>query len=201
MSDETTTTTPDEGTTATATTEATFSAADVERILAADREQRAASTEPDDPVAKFRATTAGTKLYATKPTTAKPTTPQPQPQGSRIETLVESMLALQIAGMKPPAPPAPPKLMSVDEKLTSADPTIWLRRGNPNEFTTADRAQITERHRQQLIKEGFRGWVDIEADRRASREIAAAGQRALANVKVDFRDAGMWDAFNAVVRK
>jgi hypothetical protein len=159
--------------------EPSFSAADVERILAADREQRQAS-EPDDPIAKFRGTVNGSKLYAKKPAAEKP---QAQPQGSRIESLVESMLALQLASLKPPAPPAAPKPMTAREKLTSADETIWLRRGNGNEWSAADRAALVEEHRSALAKENFQGFIDREAEARASREIVAAGQRALRNVK------------------
>lgn len=172
---------PAEGTAAPA--EPTFTAADIERIIAADREQRASSpSEPDDPIAKFRATTHGTKLYAAKKAAEKPAAPQQQ--GSRLESLVESMLALQIANMKPPAPPAPPKPMSAVEKLASADPAIWLKRGSANEWSGADRDQLVQQHAAELRKQGYRFDIDQEANARASRDVVAAGRKALSNIKI-----------------
>lgn len=186
MSENTENTAPVEGTTTTETAapaEPTFSAADVERILAHDRDQRAATTaEPDDPIAKFRATTAGSKLYAAKPT-AKPQ-PAPQQPASRLEAAVEALVALQIGAMKPPAPPPPPKPMSHVEKLASADPAVWLRRGSHNEWGAADREALIAEHRRGLIASGYQGDVQAEAELRMRRDVVAAGQKALANIRL-----------------
>lgn len=183
MSDEQNQTPPAEGN-APAASEPSFSAAEVERILAADREQRATS-EPDDPVAKFRATTHGTKLYAAKQQAAKQPPANPQNDANdalgRIAKLMELNLMTQMGALTPPKPPKP---MTAREKLTSADESIWLRRGNPNEWTRADREVLVQEYTAQLTREGFKGHIEIEAEQRAAREIAQAGSRALKNLRI-----------------
>lgn len=156
-----------------------YTDADVAAILAADREQRAAEA-PDDPVARFRKSTSGTALYSKKPTPAAP----PQPEGSRLTSAIESLIALQVAAMKPPAPPAPPKVMTPAEKLATNDPEIWLRRGNPNQWGSADKDALVAEHASALRKQGFAGDVDREANTRASRDIVSAAQKALRHVRI-----------------
>lgn len=176
-----------------AASEPSFSAADVERILAADREHRAAS-EPDDPVARFRATAAGTRLYAAKQKQAQP---QGNSELSELLQIAKAQLALNVAAMKPPAPPPPPKPMSAREKLASTDENIWLRRGSHNQFTAADRQALVDEHAAELMRQGFSGDVEREARARAGREIVAAARKALANVRVvPGSDAGVNASFD-----
>ena len=65
-----------------------------------------------------------------------------------------------------------------------ADESIWLARGNPNAWSRADREALVQEHARKLQAEGFRGYVEAEAEARAAREIAAAGSKALRNVKI-----------------
>jgi len=188
---------PAEGS-AQAASEPSFSAADVARILEQDRNERtAAPAGNDDPVAKFRATATAAKLYGAPKSEAKP---QPSSELSELLQIAKAQLAMNLAAMRPPAPPVPPKMMSVSEKLQTDDAAIWLRRGNPNEWTSDDRAQLVAQHAAQLAKEGFKGWIDREAEARAAREIAQAAMRALRNIRIDPRGLGGMD-LNTLVRK
>jgi hypothetical protein len=182
---------PAEGTAPTSTPASapaeSYSADDVARTLAADREERGAAAAPEasDPIARFRASTHGSKLYGAKPGATKQAA---QPQGggelSELVQIAKATLAMNLAAMKPPAPPPPPKPMTAREKLASSDATIWLKRGNVNEWTQADRDALVQEHEAELRKSGFRGHIEHEANSRAARDIAAAGSRALQNIKI-----------------
>jgi hypothetical protein len=155
-----------------------YSQADVEAILAAHHEERAAAADAD-PVARFRSATAGK---------AKAKQAAPQQQGnseiSELVQLAKAQLAMSLAQMKPPAPPPPPKMMTAAEKLASADEAIWLRRGSPNQWSKEDRAALVTEHEQALHKQGFKGDAYAEAHARAASQIAQAARKALANVKI-----------------
>jgi len=142
-----------------------FSADDVRRILEADRAER----QPVDPVARF-------KEASTRRAAQTQSGPQPQ-SASRVESLVEQLVALQIAALKPPAPPAPPKQMSAGEKLASVDPDVFLRRG-PNAWTQADTATLAS----DIAR--AKGISMADATALARRQVVERAQTVAGNVKV-----------------